>query len=336
MSIPETNNQAYTYHPGELLPELEGHISRGRFERVLRNGDFAVTAELAPPDSTDRNEVFEQAALFDGFVDAINATDGSGANCHMSSVVVCALLSYIGYSPIMQISCRDKNRIAIQGDLLGAGALSICNVLALTGDDVSVGDHPEAKRVFDLDSISLITLIKKIRDEGSFLSGRTITNPPQMFVGTSINPFVPPVESRILQLEKKINAGADFIQTQYCFDMPMLKDFMSKTVDKGLTERAFFLPGVGTLASARTARWIKNNVPGVHIPDSIFKRLEGAEDQKKEGQKICTELMQQVKEIEGVSGVHIMAYKQEECVGQMVKDSGVLGDRKPWAPKDEY
>ena len=159
MSIPETNNQAYTYHPGELLPELEGHISRGRFERVLRNGDFVVTAELAPPDSTDRNEVFEQAALFDGFVDAINATDGSGANCHMSSVVVCALLSYIGYSPIMQISCRDKNRIAIQGDLLGAGALSICNVLALTGDDVSVGDHPEAKRVFDLDSISLITLI---------------------------------------------------------------------------------------------------------------------------------------------------------------------------------
>jgi methylenetetrahydrofolate reductase (NADPH) len=254
----------------------------------------------------------------------------------MSSVVVCALLSYIGYSPIMQISCRDKNRIAIQGDLLGAGALSICNVLALTGDDVSAGDHPEAQRVFDLDSISLITLIKKIRDEGSFLSGRTITNPPQMFVGTSINPFVPPVESRILQLEKKINAGADFIQTQYCFDLPMLKDFMSKTVDKGLTERAFFLPGVGTLASARTAKWIKNNVPGVHIPDSIFKRLEGAEDQKKEGQKICTELMQQVKEIEGVSGVHVMAYKQEECVAQMVKDSGVLGDRKPWSPKDEY
>ncbi len=336
MSIPETNNQAYAYHPGELLPGLDGHISRGRFERVLRNGDFAVTAELAPPDSTDRNEVFEQATLFDGFVDAINATDGSGANCHMSSVVVCALLSYIGYSPIMQISCRDRNRIAIQGDLLGAGALSVCNVLALTGDDVSAGDHPEAKRVFDLDSISLITLIKQIRDEGSFLSGRTITNPPQMFVGTSINPFVPPVESRILQLEKKINAGADFIQTQYCFDMPMFKDFMSKAVDKGLTEKAFFLPGVGTLASARTARWIKNNVPGVHIPDSIFKRLEGAQDQKKEGQKICTELMQQVKEIEGVSGVHVMAYKQEECVAQMVQDSGVLGDRKPWSPKDEY
>ncbi|HIL45469.1 MAG TPA: methylenetetrahydrofolate reductase [Candidatus Thioglobus sp.] len=335
MSISEKNNQDYRFHPGELLPELEGHISRGRFERVLRHGDFVVTAELAPPDSSDKALVFKEAALFDNVVDAINATDGSGANCHMSSVVVCALLSYIGYSPIMQISCRDKNRIAIQGDILGAGALGICNVLTLTGDDVSSGDHPEAKRVFDLDSISLLTLINKIRDEGTFLSGRPIDNPPQMFAGTTINPFVPPIQSKVLQLEKKINAGADFIQTQYCFDMPMLKEFMSEAVDRGLTERAFILPGVGPLASARTARWMKNNVPGVHIPDSIIKRLEGAEDQKKEGQKICVELMQQVKEIEGASGVHVMAYKQEKYVAEMVKESGVLGNRKPWAPSDE-
>ena len=329
-------NPKYVYHPGNPLPEIEGHVSRGRFERVLKRGDFSVTTELAPPDSADRTEVFHEAAMFDHAVDAINATDGSGANCHMSSVAVCALLAHIGYSPILQISCRDKYRIAIQGDILGAAAMGVCNVLALTGDDVSVGDQPEAKRVFDLDSISLLTTIKKMRDESRLLSGRKLTEAPKMFAGSTINPFVPPVKSRVLQMEKKINAGAQFIQTQYCFDMPMLKDFMAEAVDMGLTESAFILPGVGTLASANTAKWLRSNVPGVHIPDSIIKRLSGAEDQKKEGQKICVELMQQVKEIEGVSGVHVMAYRQERYVAEMVKDSGVLGDRKPWAPKNEY
>ncbi len=329
-------NPEFIYHPGNPLPEIEGHVSCGRFERILKGGDFAVTTELAPPDSADRTEVFHRAAMFNDVVDAINATDGSGANCHMSSVVVCALLSHIGYSPILQISCRDKNRIAIQGDILGAAALGISNVLALTGDDVSSGDHPEAKRVFDLDSISLLTTIIKMREESSLLSGRKLKEPPRMFAGSTINPFVPPIKSRVLQLEKKIDAGAGFIQTQYCFDMPMLVDFMAKAVDKGLTERAFILPGVGTLASAKMAKWLRKNVPGVHIPDSIIKRLECANDQKKEGQKICTELMQKVKEIDGVSGVHVMAYGQEKYVAQMVKDSGVLGDRKPWAPMNRY
>jgi len=329
-------NPEFIYHPGNPLPEIEGHVSCGRFERILRSGEFAVTSELAPPDSADRTEVFHRAALFDQVVDAINATDGSGANCHMSSVVVCALLSHIGYSPILQISCRDKNRIAIQGDILGAAALGVGNVLALTGDDVSAGDQPEAKRVFDLDSISLLLTIVKMRDESMLLSGRKLSQPPKMFAGSTINPFVPPVKSRVMQLEKKIDAGAEFIQTQYCFDMPMLTDFMSEAVDKGLTERAFILPGVGVLASARTARWLTANVPGVHIPESIIKRLDGAKDQKKEGQKICIEIMQQVKEIEGVSGVHVMAYNQEKYVAEIVKESGVLGDRKPWAPKNEY
>jgi len=329
-------NPKFVYHPGNPLPDIEGHVSCGRFERILRRGDFAVTTELAPPDSADRAEVFHRAAMFDEFVDAINATDGSGANCHMSSVVVCALLSHIGYSPILQISCRDKNRIAIQGDILGAAALGVGNVLALTGDDVSAGDQPEAKRVFDLDSVSLLSTIKKMRDESKFLSGRKLKEPPKMFAGSTINPFVPPIKSRVFQLEKKINAGAEFIQTQYCFDMPMLKDFMLQAVDRGLTERAFILPGVGTLSSAKMANWLRNNVPGVHIPDSIIKRLKGAIDQKKEGQKICTEIMQQIKEIDGVSGVHVMAYGQEKYVAQIVKDSGVLGNRKPWAPKNEY
>jgi len=320
-------------HPGSPLGEMEGHVSQGRFERVLRAGDFAVTSEIAPPDSAESEGVYRRAQLFDGAVDAINATDGSGANCHMSSVAVCALLSHIGYSPILQISCRDKNRIAIQGDILGAAAMGVCNVLALTGDDVSAGDHPEAKPVFDLDSISLLTTISTMRDESRFLSGRKLSSAPKIFAGSSINPFVPPVESRVLQLQKKIEAGAQFIQSQYCFDMDILKSMMKRAVDLGLTEKAFILPGVGTLASAKTAKWLRKNVPGVHIPDTIIERLNGAENQKSEGQKICVELMQEVKEIEGVSGVHIMAYRQEEFVAEMVEASGVLDGRVPWAPE---
>ena len=328
----ENEHHPHVDNPGSPLPELEGHVSQGRFERVLRAGHFAVTSEIAPPDSADAEEVYRRAALFDGAVDAINATDGSGANCHMSSVAVCALLSHIGYSPILQISCRDKNRIAIQGDVLGAAAMGVCNVLALTGDDVSAGDHPEAKPVFDLDSVSLLSTISKMRDESKFLSGRKLDLAPKVFAGSSINPFVPPVESRVLQLRKKIEAGAEFIQSQYCFDMDILKSMMKRAVDMGLTEKAFILPGVGTLASAKTAKWLRGNVPGVHIPDEIIKRLEGAEKQKAEGQKICVELMQQVKEIEGVSGVHVMAYRQEEFVSEMVETSGVLDGRKAWAP----
>ncbi len=322
----------YVDDPGSPLPPLEGHSSLGRFERVLRAGEFVVTSEIAPPDSADPDEVYRRAMLFDGVVDAINATDGSGANCHMSSVAVCSLLSRVGYSPILQVSCRDKNRIAIQGDILGAAALGVCNVLALTGDDVSAGDHPEAKPVFDLDSISLTTTICTLRDESRFLSGRALEQAPKLFAGSTINPFVPPVQSRLSQLSKKIEAGAEFIQTQYCFDMPVFKDMMAQAVDQGLMEKAFMIAGVGTLASAKTARWLRSNVPGVHIPDAIISRLEGAKNQKLEGQKICVELMQQCKEIAGVSGVHIMAYRQEEYVRQMVFDSGVLGDRICWAP----
>jgi len=319
-------------NPGSPLPEIEGHVSQGRFERVLREGHFAVTSEIAPPDSADAEQVYERAQLFDGVCDAINATDGSGANCHMSSVAVCALLSHVGYSPILQISCRDKNRIAIQGDVLGAAAMGVCNVLALSGDDVSAGDHPQAKPVFDLDSVSLLSTICTMRDESRFLSGRKLDKAPKVFAGSTINPFVPPLNSRVRQLQKKVQAGAEFIQTQYCFDMPVLRDMMQRAVDMGITDKAFILAGVGTLASAKTARWLRTNVPGVHIPEEIIKRLEGAENQKAEGQKICTELMQQCKEIEGVSGVHVMAYRQEQYVAEMVKQSGVLDGRQAWAP----
>jgi len=231
--------------PASPLPELPGHTSRGRLERVLRRGEFAITAELNPPDSANPDDVYERVKHFDGFVDGVNATDGSGANCHMSSVAICALLTRVGYSPILQISCRDYNRIAIQGNVLGAAALGVCNVLALTGDGVQSGDHPEAKPVFDLDSTSLLSVIKTMRDEKTFLSGRKITDPPRLFLGAAENPFAPPYDWRPLRLAKKIAAGAQYIQTQYCYDVPLLKQFMTKVRDMGLDEKCYILVGVG-------------------------------------------------------------------------------------------
>ncbi len=317
-------------NPGDPLPMLDGHVSHGRFERVLKAGHFTVTTEIAPPDSAAPDEVLKRAALFDGYVDAINATDGSGAHCHMSSLAVCAILTRHGYSPILQISCRDRNRIAIQGDTLGAAALGVCNALCLSGDDVGAGDHPEAKPVFDFDSISLTRTLRVLRDESRFLSGRTIDLAPKLFIGSSINPFVPPIENRVHQLAKKIKAGAEYIQSQYCFDMPVLKEFMKRAVDMGLTENCFILPGVGIIPSAKTASWMRDNVPGVHIPDHIIKRLKDADKPQREGRLICAELMQEIKEIEGVSGVHLMAYRQEKWFGDVVKSSKFLGTRTPW------
>ena len=316
--------------PAAPLPELPGHVSRGRLERVLRRGEFAVTAELNPPDSADPQEVYERVAIFEGWVDGINATDGSGAHCHMSSVAICALLTRVGFSPILQISCRDYNRIAIQGNVLGAAALGVCNVLCLTGDGVQAGDHPEAKPVFDLDSISLLGVIRRMRDDRTFLSGRKITAPPRLFLGAAENPFAPPYDFRPLRLAKKIAAGAQFIQTQYCFDVPMLRAFMAKIRDMGLDRQCFILAGVGPLPSARTARWMRSNVPGVHIPDGVIARLEGAQNQKAEGKRLCIDVIQEVREIPGIAGVHVMAYRQEEYVSEIVHESGILKGRRPW------
>ena len=328
-------NPAGVHLPLEALP---GHTSRGRLERILRRGEFAVTTELNPPDSADPEDVYNRAKIFDGWVDGINAVDASGANCHMSSVGICALLTRMGYAPIMQIACRDKNRIAIQGDVLGAAAMGVANILCLTGDGVQAGDQPGAKPVFDLDSISLLETIRIMRDNGKFLSGRKLTTPPQLFLGAAVNPFAPPYDFRPIHLGKKIAAGAQFIQTQYCFDVPMMKTFMAKARDLGLLDKVFLLVGVGPLASAKTAKWIRSNVPGIHIPDAVIQRLEGAQDQKKEGKQLCIDIINEVKEIPGVSGIHVMAYRQEEYVAEIVSESGVLRGRRPWnreAARDE-
>lgn len=313
-------------------PLLPGHSSPGFLERLLRAGEFTVTAELSPPDSADPEEVFRRARIFDGYVDAINATDGSGANCHMSSVAVCSLLRQVGYSVVMQVSCRDRNRIAIQGDVLGAAAIGVASILCLTGDGVQAGDHPQAKPVFDLESITLLSTLRTMRDDGVFQSGRKITHPPRLFLGAAANPFAPPYDYRPVRLAKKLEAGAQFVQTQYCFDVERLEQFMYTVRQSGLHEKIFILVGVGPLASARAAEWIRTHVPGVHIPDRVIDRLKGSDDQKSEGKRICIELIQQIREIEGVSGVHVMAYRQEELVAEIIQQSGVLGSRRPWSP----
>ncbi len=317
---------------GESLPILPGHVSPGRLERVLRAGVFAVTTEIAPPDSADPHDVYQRAGMFDGYVDAINATDGSGANCHMSSVGMCSLLTRCGYSMVMQISCRDRNRIAIQGDVLGASAMGVSSILCLTGDGVQSGDHSEAKPVFDLDCMTSLQMLRGMRDDGHFLSGRKLSHPPQVFLGAAANPFAPPYEFRPLRLAKKVAAGAQFIQTQYCFDIAMFKEYMARVRDLGLHEKVFVLPGVGPLASAKSAEWIRTNVAGVHIPDAVINRLRGAANQAQEGVNICIDMINQVREIEGVHGVHIMAYRQEHRVPEIVEKSGVLDGRVAWHP----
>ncbi len=306
--------------------DQEPLASGSRFQQVLRGGHFAVTAELNAPDSADPKDVYANALALGNVCDAINATDGSGANCHMSSVACCTLMAKAGYEPILQVSCRDRNRIAIQGDLLGAAALGVRNVLCLTGDDVSAGDQPEARRVFDFDALQLLRTAQIMRDRGVLLSGRKLTKPPSFFLGAAANPFVPPQDLRHLRLAKKIEAGAEFIQTQYCYDVPILEAFMRRARDMGLHERVYILVGVGPLRSERAAEFMRSRVPGVHIPDAVVDRLAKTprKQKREEGIRICVEIIEQVRQIEGVRGVHIMAYRQEEAVPEIVERAGIL------------
>jgi methylenetetrahydrofolate reductase (NADPH) len=245
---------------------------------------------------------------------------------------VCALLTRVGYAPVMQISCRDKNRIAIQGDILGAAAMGVCNLLCLTGDGVQAGDHPQALPVFDLDCMTLLATARTLRDEHHFLSGRKITYAPRVLLGAAENPFTHPIEWRARRLAKKVAAGAQFIQTQWCYDVPMLREFMRYVEEFGLLDKVFILVGVGPLRSAKAAEWIRTHVPGVHIPDAVIKRLAGAADPAAEGRQLCIDIIQEIRTIKGVHGVHVMAYRQEHTVAEIIDRSGVLNGRKPWSP----
>jgi methylenetetrahydrofolate reductase (NADPH) len=301
----------------------------GVFERACRSGDFAVTVELTPPDSADPQALLERAARFAGLVDGINITDGAGGNCHMSSVAASAILVAHGFPAVYQITCRDRNRIAIQGDILGAAALGVQNILCLTGDDVSQGDHPQAKPVFDLDAVSLIHIARGMCDRGQFASGRMLQTPPELFIGATANPFVPPYRDRLANLEKKIVAGARFIQTQFCFDLEMFEDFMQEVRQRDLHRQASMIVGVGTLGSAKALAWMAAHVPGVHVPSSLLKRIAGANDQQLEGKRVCIETIRALAQIEGVAGVHVMGHRNEEVLAEIVLESGLQRRRVP-------
>jgi 5,10-methylenetetrahydrofolate reductase len=300
-----------------------------RLQRLLESGAFAVSAELSPPDSADPADVERAAAPFAGAVDALNVTDAAGAYCHLSSVAACALLARQGIEPILQMTCRDRNRIAIQGDILGAAALGVHNLLCLTGDGVDHGDHPGAKPVFDLDAVSLLETARTLRDEGRFLSGRKLLAAPRLFLGAADNPFAPPFDARPARLQKKLEAGARFIQTQYCFDVALLERYLTQVRAAGLHERCFILVGVGPLVSVKAAQWMRRRVPGVHIPDELIARLARASDPKREGVRICVETIQRLRETPGVAGVHIMAHRHHDLVAEIVARSGVRKDGRP-------
>jgi 5,10-methylenetetrahydrofolate reductase len=302
-----------------LAPRTEG----GPLERALRSGRFVVTAEISPPDSADPDDLLRRAEVLRGAIDAVNVTDAAGANCHMSSLAASALLIQAGHTPVFQVACRDRNRIAIQADLVGAAALGVRNVLCVTGDHVVVGDHPEARPVFDLDSVSLLEIARGMRDRGTYASGRTITTRPDYMLGATANPFVPPFADRVANLERKITAGAQFVQTQYCFDLARFEDFMREVRARGLHRRCQILAGAGPLTSARSARWMNAHVPGVHIPEDTIRRLEGAADPAREGTRICVELVRALRAIEGVAGVHLMAHRRENLVAEIVAESGL-------------
>jgi len=297
----------------------------GRLEQVLRGGGFAITAEVSPPDSADPEAVRRKGALLKEHVDAVNATDHTGATVHMSSWAVSALLAQMGVEPVMQMTCRDRNRLAMQGDLLRAAALGVRNVVCLTCDHVSVGDHPEAKAVYDLDSLHLLRLACTMRDEGAYLSGRKLATPPRLFLGAAENPFAAPFEFRPHRLAKKVEAGADFVQTQVVYDVERFAAFMQAVRDLGLHERVFILPSVGPLRSARMARFMRDRVPGVVVPDEVMARIERTPEarQAAEGINLCVEIIQRLREIPGVAGVHIIAVRWEQAVAEIVERAGL-------------
>jgi methylenetetrahydrofolate reductase (NADH) len=296
-------------------------------EKTLQAGHFAVTAELGPPRGTDTALVEKKAGQLRGAVDAVNITDNQSAMVHMSSIACAALLLRYGVEPVMQMTCRDRNRIAIQSDILGASALGIRNILCISGDHHSLGDQPGAKKVYDIDSTQLVALARRLRDERRILaSEQEVCGEVPLFIGTAANPYATPQELRAQLLAKKVMAGADFAQTQCVFDVPLFADWMQKVRALGMHEKCRILAGIIPLKSFRMARYMVENVPGILIPDSILKRMEAAPKEKaaSEGIRICCEIIRQVKEIEGVAGIHIMAIEWEHRIPDIVDQAGLL------------
>jgi methylenetetrahydrofolate reductase (NADPH) len=295
-------------------------------KKVLEKGEFAVTSECGPPKGADPDAVLKKAELLREKVDAINVTDNQTAIVRMSSLAACSLLRSAGLDPVLQVVVRDRNRIALQSDILGASAVGIRNVLCLSGDHQGFGNQPQAMGVFDLDSIQFVNVVRTMRDNGTILGGEPLSKGPELFIGAAANPFADPMPFRVVRLAKKINAGADFIQTQCIYNLNRFEEWMKMARDKGLTDNVFILGGVTPLKSPGMAKYMKNKVAGMDVPDAVIKRMEGVseEKQREEGIQICVETIEQLKEMPGVKGVHIMAIEWEEVVGEIVEKAGFL------------
>jgi methylenetetrahydrofolate reductase (NADPH) len=300
--------------------------SGSNLEKVLSAGTFAVTGELGPPRGGNASAIKEKAEPLKGMVDAVNITDNQTAVVRMASWAASTLLLKEGLEPNYQMVCRDRNRIAMQSDILGAHALGIRNMLCLSGDHQLFGDHPKSKKVFDIDSTQLISMTKKMRDEGTFLNGEELTEAPKMFIGAAANPFGEPYEYRVHRLAKKIGAGADFIQTQCIYNMERFREWVKQANDMGLTEKVYILAGVTPMKALGMARYMQKNVPGMDVPDWVIKRLQGVEkkQQAREGIAICCEQIEEFKEMKGIAGVHIMAIEWEHRMPEIVEKAKLL------------
>jgi len=300
--------------------------ARSNLERVLLSGKFAVTAEIGPPKSASADKVRKNAREMRGSADAFNLTDNQTAMSRMSSVACAVVLMQEGLEPVVQMTCRDRNRIAMQGDVLGASALGVRNILCISGDHQTFGNMKEAKNVFDVDSIQELMILRKMRDEGRLWSGDELEVAPELFLGAAANPFADPFEFRVARLAKKAKAGADFVQTQSIYDMERFERWMALVRARGLHEKVHILAGVMPLKSHKVALYMKNKVSGMIVPDEVVERLKNAKDPKEEGVRICVEQIEHLRTIEGVRGVHIMAVAWEEKVPEIVRRAG-LGPR---------
>jgi len=299
--------------------------SDSRLERLLQAGQFVVTGECGPPKGADVDKVKRKAEFLAGHVDAVNVTDNQTAIVRMSSIGASALLVRMGMEPVMQMVCRDRNRIAMQSDIFGAYALGIRNMLCLSGDHQKFGNHAGAKNVYDVDSIQLIDMVRRMRDEGKVASGDEIDGVPRMFIGAAANPFGDPFEFRVTRLAKKIAAGVDFIQTQCIYNMDKFKAWMRQVVDQGLDQKVHILAGVTPLKSLGMARYMAKNVSGIEVPDALIKRIKGIpkENRAQAGIQICIEQIQQLRETPGVHGIHLMAIEWEQKVREIVEGAGL-------------
>jgi methylenetetrahydrofolate reductase (NADPH) len=300
--------------------------SGSNIEKLFSRGEFVVTGECGPPKGTDVDVVRKKAEHLKGIVDAVNVTDNQTAIVRMSSIAASKILLDMGLEPVMQMTCRDRNRIAMQSDIFGAYALGMRNMLCLSGDHQKFGNHPDSKNVFCLDSIQLINVVKTLRDEGKVMCGDECEGRPKMFIGAAANPFGDPFEFRVQRLAKKVAAGVDFVQTQCIYNMDKFKLWMKGVVDAGLHEKVKVMAGITPLKSLGMARYMARNVSGIEVPDAIIKRMQDAPKGKKadEGIKIAVEQMQQVREIPGVAGIHLMAIEWEEKVEEIMKAAGLL------------